>query len=277
MLILSKASCPAAGALNGEIVPDCPGDWRVELGAGCARAACGCAANDPLTAFLRNLTTGSIPEPAVRGTAGGGRHASVDDAASHRPGQRGFRRMPGAAVAAGGQARRQRARPIEKYALTLTPDLRSWSFSTRSRNSPSALWDYLDVLVTDERIARGREMLAQYAPSSTAVENDLWRRPLHHRRHLGHRDPSSARGRRPAGGALDGDARLHRPPAGLFPRRIFVGAGNPATRRPAAGAADRLLGRRFGPTQFMPTSFKRYRGGFRRRRAPRRGRIPCPT
>ena len=31
-------------------------------------------------------------------------------------------------------------------------------------------WDYLDLLVSDERIARGRELLAQYAPTFDAVE-----------------------------------------------------------------------------------------------------------
>ena len=41
----------------------------------CAGAPAAAQANDPLTAFLRNLTTGSIPEPAVpEQPAEGGTH-----------------------------------------------------------------------------------------------------------------------------------------------------------------------------------------------------------
>ena len=87
----------------------------------------------------------------------------------------------------------------------------------------------------------------------------LRRRPALHRRHLGRRIQLRHPGRRPLGDPLDRDARLHRPPAGLFPRRVSLRAGNPRARRRAK--PEQLKGSwagAFGPTQFMPTSFKRY-------------------
>ena len=87
-----------------------------------------------------------------------------------------------------------------------------------------APWDYLDLLVSDDRIARGRELLAQYAPTFAAVERAygvdryivaaIWGVEFE-LRHAG---------RRPAGVALDRDARLRRPPPRLFPRGVPVHA-----------------------------------------------------
>ena len=107
-----------------------------------------------------------------------------------------------------------------------------------------AFWDYLDILVSDARIAGGREILAKYKTIFDKVEKQygvdrhiitaIWgvEFELRHAR------------RRPVGAPLDGDARLRRPPAGLFPRRVSFGTGNPASWRLKTGAARRLLGRR---------------------------------
>ena len=57
------------------------------------------------------------------------------------------------------------------------------------------------------------------------------RRSAHHRRHLGRGIELRHQGRRPLGAALDGDARLRRPPPRLLPRGISLGAGNPRPRR----------------------------------------------
>ena len=46
-------------------------------------------------------------------------------------------------------------------------------------------WDYLDMLVSDERIARGRELLTQYAQRIRRRRARLRRRSSHRRGDLG--------------------------------------------------------------------------------------------
>ena len=41
---------------------------------------------------------------------------------------------------------------------------------TRVLPATKAIWDYLDILVNDNRMARGREILAQYKAQFDAVE-----------------------------------------------------------------------------------------------------------
>ena len=96
----------------------------------------------------------------------------------------------------------------------------------------------------------------------------LWRQPLYRRRDLGCRIELRHAWRRSSGYPLDRDARLRRPPPRLFPRRVPVGAGNPAARRCSAGAPDRILGRRFRSDAVHADVVQALRGGFRRRRAP---------
>ena len=62
-----------------------------------------------------------------------------------------------------------------------------------------------------------------------------------------------------SGDPLDRDARLHRPPAAIISARSFCPRWKSCSA--ATFAPDRLIGSwagAFGPTQFMPTSFKRY-------------------
>ena len=51
-----------------------------------------------------------------------------------------------------------------------TPDLRIMDLLDAQPEFTKAFWDYLDMLVTDERIANGRAMLAQHAAIFDAVE-----------------------------------------------------------------------------------------------------------
>ena len=129
------------------------------------------------------------------------------------------------------------------------------------------------MLVTDERIARGREMLRSMRPTFDAVEKRLWGRPPHHRGDLGHRDEIRHRRRRAAGDPLDRDARLRRAAAGLFQGRVSRRAGDPASRRYSRRAAERLMGRRVRPDPVHADGIQALRGRFRRRRPARRGRL----
>ena len=138
-------------------------------------------------------------------------------------------------------------RPSMRIRAELTPDLRIMDLVDAQPEFTKAFWDYLDILVSEDRIARGREMLAQNRATFDAMETRLRRRPLCHRGDLGHRVEILHHDRRPLGGAFDRDARLYRAAAGLFPQRIPVRARNAPARRRQPGAAEGLLGRRFRP------------------------------
>ena len=59
---------------------------------------------------------------------------------------------------------------FEHYTSGLTPDLSIMDLLDAQPEFNKSPWDYLDTLVSDERIARGRELLAQYASVFAAVE-----------------------------------------------------------------------------------------------------------
>ena len=133
---------------------------------------------------------------------------------------------------------------FERFTSGLRPDLSIMDKLDAQPEFTKAPWDYLDLLVSDDRIAHGRELLAQYAPTFAAVERAygvdryivaaIWGVEFELRHAL----------RRSAGDPLDRDARLRRPPPRFLPRGVFVDAGNPAARRRAAGSPGRLMGRR---------------------------------
>ena len=120
---------------------------------------------------------------------------------------------------------------FEQLTAGLTPDLSIMDLLDAQPEFNKSPWDYLDLLVSDERIARGRELLTQYASVFSAME-----RAYGVDRHIiaaiwGVEFELRHQGRRPLGAALDGDARLRRPPPRLLPRGISLGAGNPRPRR----------------------------------------------
>ena len=213
-------------------------------------------ASDPISAFLRNLTTGSMLEPTAPAAAEGGTHPLMTPqaiaAASSDFGVCLERLWPEAAKRGVSRA------TYETYALTLTPDLKIMEFMDSQPEFTRALWDYLDFLVTDARIARGREILAQYASIFDAVEKTygvdryiitaIW----------GIESNFSTAG---------GERSVVRSTATLacvgrrqnYFRDEFLSALEILHRgdvRP-----EQLKGSwagAFGPTQFMPTSFKRF-------------------
>src|SRR3954466_9934352 len=52
----------------------------------------------------------------------------------------------------------------------LAPDLHIMDLLDAQPEFTKSIWDYLDVLVTEDRIAKGRAILAKYAPIFDAVE-----------------------------------------------------------------------------------------------------------
>ena len=59
---------------------------------------------------------------------------------------------------------------FEQLTAGLTPDLSIMDLLDAQPEFNKSPWDYLDLLVSDERIARGRELLTQYASVLSAME-----------------------------------------------------------------------------------------------------------
>ena len=147
---------------------------------------------------------------------------------------------------------------FERYTAGLTPDLSIMDLLDAQPEFNKSTWDYLDALVSDERIARGRELLAQYAPVFAAAE-----RAYGVDRHI----VAAIWGVESNYGTKGGDRSVLRSTATLacvgrrrdYFREEFLSALEILQRGDVA--PDRLIGSwagAFGPTQFMPTTFKRF-------------------
>jgi membrane-bound lytic murein transglycosylase B len=146
----------------------------------------------------------------------------------------------------------------DKYVRGLTPDLRLMDLMDAQPEFTKAFWDYLDILVNDARIANGRQMLALHKDAFDAVENKYGVD-----RHI----VAAIWGVETNYGTLAGDRPVIRSTATLacvgrrqaYFRDEFLSTLEILHRgdiRP-----EQLKGSwagAFGPTQFMPTSFKRY-------------------
>ena len=150
------------------------------------------------------------------------------------------------------------------YASALTPDLHIMDLLDAQPEFTKALWDYLDLLVNDERIAQGRALLQRYRATFDAVE-----RAYGVDRYV----IAAIWGVETNYGTMGGDRPVIRSTATLacigrrqnYFREEFLSALEILQHgdiRP-----DRLVGSwagAFGPTQFMPTAFKRYAVDFDR-------------
>jgi membrane-bound lytic murein transglycosylase B len=149
-------------------------------------------------------------------------------------------------------------RVFEIYTASLTPDLRIMDLLDNQPEFTKSFWDYLDKLVSDERIGKGRDVLAKYKKTFDAVE-----RTYGVDRHI----VAAIWGIESNFGELGGDRSVLRSTATLacigrrqaYFTEEFLSSLEIIQRgdiRP-----DRLVGSwagAFGPTQFMPTVFKRY-------------------
>ncbi len=162
-------------------------------------------------------------------------------------------------------ARRHVARTtFQRYTASLTPDLRIMDLVDNQPEFTKSIWDYLDLLVTDERIAKGRALLDKYRATFDAVE-----RAYGVDRHV----ITAIWGVESNYGTEGGGRPVLRSTATLacvgrrqkYFRDEFLSTLEILQRgdlRP-----DRLVGSwagAFGPTQFMPTAFKRYAVDFDR-------------
>jgi len=140
----------------------------------------------------------------------------------------------------------------------LTPDLHIMDLLDSQPEFTKSVWDYLDLLVTDGRIAEGRALLDKYRKVFDAVERDYGID-----RHI----ITAIWGVETNYGTAIGDRPVIRSTATLacigrrqhYFRDEFLSALEILQHGDIR--ADRLIGSwagAFGPTQFMPTAFKRY-------------------
>jgi lytic murein transglycosylase len=59
---------------------------------------------------------------------------------------------------------------FERFTAGLTPDLRIMDLMDAQPEFTKSVWDYLDILVSDNRLAKGKEILAKYKPQFDAME-----------------------------------------------------------------------------------------------------------
>src|SRR4051795_12350744 len=147
---------------------------------------------------------------------------------------------------------------FQRFTAGLTPDLRIMDLMDSQPEFTKAIWEYLDILVNDDRMAKGREILAQYKPQFDAVEKAygvdryiiaaIWGIESNYSTQMGDRSVVQSTATLACIGRRQKYFRdeflvtleiLHR--GDLEPEQM---------RGSWAGA--------FGPTQFMPTAFKRY-------------------
>ena len=145
-----------------------------------------------------------------------------------------------------------------RYTEGLTPDLSIMDLLDAQPEFTKSTWDYLDLLVGDDRIARGQEILTQYAPVFAAVE-----RSYGVDRHI----LAAIWGVESNYGTMGGDRPIVRSTATLacvgrrrdYFREEFLSTVEILQRGDVK--PERLVGSwagAFGPTQFMPTTFKRF-------------------
>src|SRR5450631_738077 len=215
--------------------------------------------------------TGTIPPAAVASPAGGPDW-------SGESGSSGDPRMTAAAIRAAAAnfhgcierlwplaARRGISRNVyAAYTAALTPDLRIMDLLDGQPEFTKSFWDYLDLLVNDARIEQGRALLQRYRATFDAVE-----RAYGVDRYV----IAAIWGVETNYGTLGGDRPVVRSTATLacigrrqnYFREEFLSALEILQRGDVK--PERLVGSwagAFGPTQFMPTAFKRFAVDFDR-------------
>jgi lytic murein transglycosylase len=159
----------------------------------------------------------------------------------------------------GDAARRSITRAnFERFTAGLQPDLRIMDLMDSQPEFTKSIWDYLDILVNDNRIAKGREVLAKYKPQFDAVEKlygvdrfiiaSIWGVESNYSTQMGDRSVLQSTA------TLSCIGRRQKYFRDEFLTALEIlnrGDLRPEQMRGSWAGA-------FGPTQFMPTAFKRY-------------------
>jgi lytic murein transglycosylase len=147
---------------------------------------------------------------------------------------------------------------FERFTAGLAPDLRIMDLMDSQPEFTKAIWDYLDILVNDNRLAKGREILAKYKPIFDKVEQtygvdryivaSIWGIESNYSTQMGDRNVLNSTATLACIGRRQGYFKDE-----FLTALEILNRGDlrPEQMRGSWAGA-------FGPTQFMPTAFKRY-------------------
>ena len=139
------------------------------------------------------------------------------------------------------------AQTFDKAIAGVEPDQSVIDAMDRQPEFITPIWDYLAMLVDEQRIADGRAKLAEWAAVLAEAERKFGVDRHVIRGGVGRRIGLRSRDGTPAAGALAGDRVVLRRPAAVLPRRARRGAAHTRKRRRAARGPRRLVGGRFRP------------------------------
>ena len=235
----------------------------------CGHAKAQSQGGNSVSSFFSNIFSGPRSDPATAAPPagiGGAPPWSGEDGASGHP------LMTGAAIREAAanfgncvasmwpdaERRNITQENFQRFTAGLTPDLRLMDLMDSQPEFTKSIWDYLDILVNDNRLAKGREILAKYKPQFDAAEKNygvdrytiaaIWGIESNYSTQMGDRNVVQST----ATLACVGRRQAYFKDEFLTALEIL----NHGDLRPEqmhgswAGA--------FGPTQFMPTAFKRY-------------------
>ncbi|GLR87452.1 lytic murein transglycosylase [Bradyrhizobium iriomotense] len=220
-----------------------------------------------LSNLFGGIFSGSSPSPAQPAPGPGGAQPwSGEDGASGHP------LMTAAAIreAAGNfdncvasmwpdAARRNITQEnFQRFTAGLAPDLRIMDLLDSQPEFTKSIWDYLDILVNDNRLAKGKEILAKYKAQFDATEKAygvdryiiaaIWGIESNYSTQMGDRSVLQST----ATLACIGRRQAYFKDEFLSALEILNrGDLQPEQMRGSWAGA-------FGPTQFMPTAFKRF-------------------
>lgn len=147
---------------------------------------------------------------------------------------------------------------FQSFTAGLAPDLRIMDLMDSQPEFTKSIWDYLDILVNDNRLAKGREVLAKYKAQFDATERatgvdryiiaSIWGIESNYSTQMGDRSVLQST----ATLACIGRRQAYFKDEFLSALEILNrGDLRPEQMRGSWAGA-------FGPTQFMPTAFKRF-------------------
>jgi lytic murein transglycosylase len=240
--------------------------YRAAAAATLAACLAGCVSADdqrkPATGSIGSVSSSYASAPAPKGASGW----------SGNSGASGHPTMRAEAIRASADAfprcieglwpqaqRRGVSRAVfDQQTAGMTPDLRLMDLMDSQPEFSKPIWDYLDTLVSEERIQKGRALLATHRASFDAVE-----KAYGVDRHI----LAAIWGVETKFSAITGDRNVIRSTATLacvgrrqsYFREEFLSALDIIQRGDLR--AEQLKGSwagAFGPTQFMPTTYRQY-------------------
>ncbi len=147
---------------------------------------------------------------------------------------------------------------FRRFTASLTPDLRLMDLMDAQPEFTKSIWDYLDILVNDNRLAKGKEILAKYKAQFDATEKAygvdryavaaIWGIESNYSTQMGDRSVVNSTATLACVGRRQGYFKDE-----FLTALEILNRGDlrPEQMRGSWAGA-------FGPTQFMPTAFKRY-------------------